>query len=76
MCEESVPKSSEWACETSTGSNRAHLRLPGAGHDRQPGRDLTLGSVRDYGSGVFKAKKEIPAENDTRTTTGLGYTYA
>jgi hypothetical protein len=35
--------------------------MPGAGRDRQPGRDLTLGSVRGYELGVLKVKKEIPA---------------
>lgn len=45
----------------SKGSNRAQLRLPGVSRDRQPGRDLTLGSVRGYESDVLKVKKEIPA---------------
>ena len=54
------PRAAEWACEGVEGSNRAHLRLPGAGHDRQPGRDLTLGSLRGYESGVWKVKTEIP----------------
>jgi hypothetical protein len=30
-----------------------------AGRDRQPGRDLTLSSVKGYESGVLKVKKEI-----------------
>ena len=33
----------------------------GAGRDRQSDRDLTLGRVSDYESGVCKVKKEIPA---------------
>jgi hypothetical protein len=60
VCEQSVFKAAEWACEAVEGSNRAHLRLPGAGHDRQSGRDLTLGSVRGYVSCAWKVKKEIP----------------
>src|ERR1019366_2880341 len=32
----------------------------GAGRDRQSDRDLTLGRVSDYESGVCKVKKEIP----------------
>jgi hypothetical protein len=38
----------------------------GAGRDRQPGRDLTLSSVKGYESGVLRVKKEIPAEATAR----------
>jgi hypothetical protein len=38
-------------------------RLPRAGLDRQPGRDLTLGSVRGCVSCVWKVKMEIPVES-------------
>jgi len=36
------------------------------GRDRQPGRDLTLSSVKGYESGALKVKKEIPAEATAR----------
>ena len=70
------PRAAEWACEGVEGSNRAHLRLPGAGHDRQPGRDLTMGSVRGYESDVLKVKKEIPVEIRSASKPGSNFGFA
>ena len=44
----------------SRGSNPAHPADAGASRDRQPGRDLTLSSVRGYESGVLRVKKGVP----------------
>jgi len=61
VCEESVPNAAGSACEIWRGLEPGLPAAAGAGLDRQPDRDLTLGSVRDYVSCVWKVKMEIPA---------------
>jgi len=55
-----APHASHRSPAGGTARTGLSLRLPGAGCDRQPGRDLTLGSVRGYESGGLKVKKQIP----------------
>jgi hypothetical protein len=50
-----------WAREAVQGLEPGSPAEAGAGRDRQSDRDLTLGWVREYESGVCKVKKEIPA---------------
>jgi hypothetical protein len=56
------PRAAESACEAVEGLEPGSPADAGAGRDRQPGRDLTLSSVRGYESGVLKVKKEIPVK--------------
>jgi hypothetical protein len=60
VCEEFVPKSSGVSLRGGRGLEPSSPADAGAGCDRQPGRDLTLSSVRGYEPGVLRIKKEIP----------------
>jgi hypothetical protein len=53
-------RAAESACEAVEGPEPGSTADAGAARDRQPGRDLTLSSVRGYESGVLRVKKEIP----------------
>ena len=53
-------RASEWACKEAEGVEPGSPAAAEVGHDRQPGRNLTPGSVRSYELGVWKVKKEIP----------------
>jgi hypothetical protein len=52
----------EWACKEAEGVEPGSPAAAEVGHDRQPGRNLTPGSVRSYELGVWKVKKEIPVK--------------
>jgi len=52
-----------WAREAVQGLEPSLPAEAGAGRNRQSDRDLTLGWVREYESGVCKVKKEIPVNN-------------
>jgi len=56
------PREPMWAREAVQGLEPGSLAEAGAGRDRLSDRDLTLGWVREYESGVCKVKKEIPAK--------------
>ena len=56
------PREPMWAREAVQGLEPGSLAGAGAGRDRLSDRDLTLGWVREYESGVCKVKKEIPAK--------------
>jgi hypothetical protein len=49
-----------WAREAVQGLEPGSLAEAGAGRDRLSDRELTLGWVSEYASGVCKVKKEIP----------------
>ena len=51
-----------WVREVVQGLEPGSPAKAGAGRGRQSDRDLTLGWVREYASGVCKVKKEIPAK--------------
>jgi len=57
------PREPMWAREAVQGLEPGSLAGAGAGRDRLSDRDLTLGWVREYESGVCKVKKEIPDES-------------
>ena len=61
VCEESVPRAAESACEAVEGLEPGSPAEAGAGRESSAGADLTLISVRDHKTGVLKVKKEIPA---------------
>jgi hypothetical protein len=58
---DSTSRAPEWACKEAEGVEPGSPAAAEVGHDRQPGRNLTPGSVRSYESGVWEVKKEIPA---------------
>ena len=58
--EDPFTRAAESACEAVEGLEPGSPADAGASRDRQPGRDLTLSSVRGYESGVLRVKKEIP----------------
>jgi hypothetical protein len=55
-----------WALEAVQGLEPGSPAEAGAGRDRQSDRDLTLGWVSDYESGVCKVKKEIPGKGSSK----------
>jgi hypothetical protein len=63
VCEESVPKSSGVGLRIVRGARTRLTWHAGAGRDRQPGRDLTLSSVKGYDSGNFESQKRNSSQH-------------